>query len=171
MSRRHRVCFLILMLACTSLSSCFWSKKPKAVQVPNPPTPPPAPAAAPAPRPPPKKAGSSPAASKKVPPAAAPEPAPPPAPSPSPPGQLTQILTPQEKAQFTRSFDRSTASARAALARISGRTLTHDQSESVSLINALLSQAAAARESDLSVAAQLARRAELLARDLSNSLR
>jgi hypothetical protein len=39
------------------------------------------------------------------------------------------------------------------------------------MIKALLSQAEAARANDLSVAAQLARRAELLARDLAASLR
>jgi len=41
----------------------------------------------------------------------------------------------------------------------------------LNLIKALLSQSEAARANDLSVAAQLARRAELLARDLSKSLR
>lgn len=63
------------------------------------------------------------------------------------------------------------ASARALSAQASGHTLTAGQVETLNLIKALLSQAEAARSSDLSVSAQLARRAELLARDLAASLR
>jgi hypothetical protein len=67
--------------------------------------------------------------------------------------------------------DQSVTAARAAVAQSSGHTLSGEQAETVRMIKALLSQAEAARTTDLSVAAQLARRAELLARDLAASLR
>jgi hypothetical protein len=163
------------------MSGCFFSKKPKAVQVPNPPAPaqasaPPA-ASAPAPATTQKKASRSPR-KKAEPPAQAAVPATPVAPATpataaptASPGQLGQILSPEEKAQLTRSLDQSVTSARALVARSSGRTLSVDQLETVKMIRALVAQAEAARASDLSVAAQLARRAELLARDLAASLR
>ena len=49
--------------------------------------------------------------------------------------------------------------------------MSADQLETVKMIRSLVARAEAARASDLSVAAQLARRAELLARDLAASLR
>jgi hypothetical protein len=72
---------------------------------------------------------------------------------------------------LTRSLDQSTASARSILAQSAGRSLSGQQMETVKQIRTLLAQAEAARTKDLSVAAQLARRAELLARDLATSLR
>jgi hypothetical protein len=49
--------------------------------------------------------------------------------------------------------------------------LPRDQADTLNLVNVLLEQAQAARTSDLPVAVQLAHRAELLARDLSASVR
>ena len=174
MNRRTRVHGVIVALTCIGMSGCFFSRKPKAVQVPNPPAPAPAQAPAPAPSPAPasstKKAGVAPRRRVEAPPQPAPDAAPAPAPAASP-AQLGQILTPAEKAQLTQSLDQSMSAARAVLARVAGRSLARDQTDTVNLIKALLTQAEAARGSDLSVAAQLARRAELLARDLSSSVR
>jgi len=84
--------------------------------------------------------------------------------------QLGQILTAEEKSQLTHNLDQSLSAARGALAKIAGHQMTTEESDTASRVIALLSQAEAARESDLSVAAQMARRAELLARSLSNSI-
>lgn len=103
-------------------------------------------------------------------PAATPAPAAAPAPAASP-RQLGQILTADERTQLTRSLDQSLSAARAAVARVSGHPLPRDQADTLNLVNVLLEQAQAARTSDLPVAVQLAHRAELLARDLSASVR
>ena len=59
--------------------------------------------------------------------------------------------------------------ARGSLAQVSGRTLTADQSETMRMARSFLSQAEKARPSDLGLAAQLAHRAEVLARSLADS--
>jgi hypothetical protein len=81
------------------------------------------------------------------------------------------MLSPEERAELTQSLDRNLSNARQAMSRLSGHSLTTEQSQTVSLVQSLLAQADKARHSDLTVAAQLARRAELLARDLLNSVR
>jgi hypothetical protein len=52
---------------------------------------------------------------------------------------------------------------------VSGRNLTADQSETMRMARSFLSQAEKARQSDLGMAAQLAHRAEVLARSLEDS--
>ncbi|MBI4893884.1 MAG: hypothetical protein HY821_24925, partial [Acidobacteria bacterium] len=61
--------------------------------------------------------------------------------------------------------------ARQTLTRLTGRALSRDQAETASRIRSFLSQADEAQAKDPSLAAQLARRAELLARDLLNSVK
>ena len=90
---------------------------------------------------------------------------------PPPPPAFGQILTPQQQAEFRRSYQQSAQFARQTLSQLSGRALSRDQADTANRIRSFLSQADEAQSKDPSVAAQLARRAELLARDLLNSLR
>ena len=107
------------------------------------------------------------AAPALAPEAAPPEPAPPPPAPATSPAQLREMLTPAQRTELTRNLNQSLSAARDALARTMGRTLTEDQQETANLARTLVSQAEAARKTDLPLAAQLARRAELLARSVS----
>ena len=71
------------------------------------------------------------------------------------------MLSPEERAELTQSLDRNLSNARQAMSRLSGHSLTTEQSQTVSLVQSLLAQADKARHSDLTVATQLARRADL----------
>jgi hypothetical protein len=70
-----------------------------------------------------------------------------------------------------RSYQQSAQFARQTLSQLSGRALSQDQADTANRVRSFLSQADEAQSKDASVAAQLARRAELLARDLLNSFR
>ncbi len=105
------------------------------------------------------------------PPKPKPEPAQAPAQPPAPPPAFGQILTPQQQTEFRRSYQQSAQIARQTLSHLSGRALSRDQADTANRIRSFLSQADEAQSKDPSVAAQLARRAELLARDLLNSFR
>ena len=102
-------------------------------------------------------------------------PAPPPAviapPPPPPAPSLGEILTPRQQAEYRRSWQQSSGLARQALTKLTGRALTPDQSDNASRIRSFLTQADDAATKDPASAAQLARRAELLARDLIDTLR
>jgi hypothetical protein len=76
------------------------------------------------------------------------------------------MLTPDERADLSRAVDQSLLSARQNLSEASTQTLSPQQAETVNLVRAFVSQAERARETDLTTAAQLARRAEVLARSL-----
>jgi hypothetical protein len=89
----------------------------------------------------------------------------PPAPPPSP-APLGQMLTQQERADLNRALDQSLSSTRHSLSEIAERSLSPDEAETLNLVRAFLSQAERVRSTDLNTAAQLARRAELLARSL-----
>jgi hypothetical protein len=151
---------------------CLWHKKhapPQAAQTPRP-TAPKRAAARKAARStakgaaPPHRRASRPAphAQAAQPPSA---PVGPPAP-PASPEPLGQMLTEQERADLNRALDQSLSSTRQSLSEISERSLSPDQAETVNLVRAFISQAERARSTDLNTAAQLARRAELLARSL-----
>jgi hypothetical protein len=174
----------VLALACGGTQGCFWHRKPQPT-VQTPPVPqPPAPSSSsskPKARSTAKTAHrahhSTKAASRvKTPPAPAavvgpPPPATPvgpPAPPPPPvdPAPLAEMLTPDEKADLRRALDRSLSSVRRNLSELSTQTLSPQQAETANLVRAFVSQAERARETDLTTAAQLARRAELLARSL-----
>jgi hypothetical protein len=156
---------LLLVALCASNSACWWSKKP--TQTTRRTTLPPRPAAK-------KKAAAKPKLAgrrqeqqatreqpKEQPKAAESGPAPP----------LGQLLSQEERAELTQSLDRNLSDARQAMSRLSGHALTPEQFQAVSLVQSLLAQADKARHTDLAVAAQLARRAGLLARDLLTSVR
>jgi hypothetical protein len=104
---------------------------------------------------------------------AAPKPAPPPpAPEPEPPSspRLGQIFTADQLRDYNRTLDDSMTRARTVLAVAAGRRLNAQQSEMVVRIRTFMMQAELARQKDLVTAVNLARRADLLARDLSGSL-
>jgi hypothetical protein len=89
----------------------------------------------------------------------------------APPPAFGQILTPQQQTELRRAYQQSAQFARQTLSQLSGRTLSQDQADTANRVRSFLSQADEAQSKDPSAAAQLARRAELLARDLLNSLR
>jgi hypothetical protein len=102
---------------------------------------------------------------------AVPKPVPPP-PPPEPPAspRLGQMFTADQLRDYNRALDESMARARTVLAVAAGRRLNQQQSELVVRIRTFMMQAEQARQKDLVTAVNLARRADLLARDLSGSL-
>jgi len=172
--------FALAAVMALSAGGCTWFRRTPAP--PPPATPAPAPASPQLPPPAPEALSPRP----KPDPAQAPVPPPPPPtavhppkpkadpvqapaqPPPSPPA-FGQILTPQQQTEFRRSYQQSAQFARQTLRELSGRPLTRDQADTANRIRSFLSQADEAQSKDPSAAAQLARRAELLARDLVNS--
>jgi len=152
---------LLLVGLCASYSACWWSKTP--ARTTNRTTPPPRPAtkkkAAAKPKPPGGRHEQR--ATREQPRSAGSGPAPP----------LVQMLSRAERAELTQSLDRNLSDARQAMSRLPGHALTSEQFQSVSLVQSLLAQADKARYTDLAIAAELARRASLLARDLVTSVR
>ena len=104
--------------------------------------------------------------------AAAPRATPPPAPPPETPPlpRLGQIFTAVQLREYNQTLDQSLEHVRRALAIAAGKTLNADQSEIVNRIRTFQKQAEQAREQDLVTAVNLARRADLLARDLLDRL-
>jgi len=109
---------------------------------------------------------------------ATPKPAKPPkSPDPAPaapqaaaPARLSEILPPERQAELSNSLNHSLAIAHKVLAQIQTRSLTPDQSEKAGLVRMFTRRAEAARESDPSVAALLAKRAQVLAESLAASI-
>lgn len=173
------------------MSSCGFHKAPRAFN------PPPVAAKAPAPIPPAPEIASPPEAAfepvvydfplQTDPSSQFPEPPPPPrpprpvanipkpqpAPNEAPPApalRLSQILTPEESRRNNQELDQYTDSARKALTRVAGRNLTPEQKDIAERVQTYLTQAEQAREQDLVTAVNLARRADLLAKDLLERL-
>lgn len=121
--------------------------------LPEPPKPP-APAKAPPPRPP---ATAAPSASVVEPT------------TPAPPRPV-QIYTAEEQREFNRELDDSLNRVRQALARVENRSLNAEQRDIVNRIKTFQQQAEQERNQDLVAAVSLARRADLLARDLVGRL-
>lgn len=172
--------FALALTLMAATTGCSWfGRKPKA-----PPTPPaPAPVVTPEPQPPQPQAQPDPPQPEPQPPAPQPAPVPQPqqpqppkpkpqspAPRPAPPA-FGQILTPRQQQDLLKSYQQSTAAARNVLNRIQGRALSRDQAETANRIRSFLLQAQEAQAKDPSTAAQLAHRAEVLARDLQATLR
>lgn len=151
---------LLLAALCASNSACWWSKPARTTNR-TPPPPPPAARKKAAAKSKPAGGRQEPRATREPPKAAGSAPAP----------QLGQMLSQEERAELTRSLDRNLSDARQAMSRLSGHALTSEQSQSASLVQSLLTQADKARHTDLAIAAELARRAGLLARDLLTSVR
>lgn len=121
------------------------------------------PSAPPPPPPPPRRPATATA------PRTAPPPAPPPPETPPLP-KLGQIFTAAQLREYNRTLDQSLEEVRRVLAIAAGKTLNADQSEIVNRIRTFQRQAEQAREQDLVTAVNLARRADLLARDLLERL-
>jgi hypothetical protein len=84
--------------------------------------------------------------------------------------RLAQLLTPEEQRENTRTLDESLERVNRTLAIVEGKNLTADQKETVLRIRTFRKQAEQAREQDLMTAVILARRADLLAKDLLERL-
>ena len=84
--------------------------------------------------------------------------------------RLAQILTPEESRRNNQDLDQYTDSARKALGRVAGRALTPEQKDIAERVQTYLTQAEQARDQDLVTAVNLARRADLLAKDLLDRL-
>ena len=96
-----------------------------------------------------------------------PKPQPAPNETPSAPAlRLSQILTPEESRRNTQELDQYTESVKKALTKVAGRNLTPEQKDIAERVQTYLTQAEQAREKDLVTAVKLARRADLLAKDL-----
>lgn len=87
----------------------------------------------------------------------------------APAASLKEILTPERQAELGISLQQSLAAARKILAQLGTRDLTAAQSEKAGLVRVFIRRAEAAKETDLDVAAELAKRARLLAENLAAS--
>ena len=111
---------------------------------------------------------------KRQPVAVAPKtvPTPPPDPQPEvvPPPRLGQVFTAEQLRDFNRSYDDSLDRVRKAVAAMEKKALNAEQAQMLESIRAFQKQAEQAHEQDLLTAVNLARRADLLARDLLGRL-
>ena len=179
------------LFAALSTSSCWFKKQPAVFTPPPVAAQPPIPEATPLPPPgdivtaTPEGPPSTPLSIPQVPGPRPPQPAkrPPlvatpkaPTPTPSTEGPATpiprlgQILRPDQEREYNRTIDESLGRVRAALAKVEGRRLSRQQSDVVSRIRSFQKQAEQARVQDLVTAVNLARRADLLAKDLVERL-
>jgi hypothetical protein len=126
---------------------------------------PPAEAPPPAPKPNPFPPSANPPRNN-TPPAVRPAPS---APSPAP--ALGAILTAEKRRQLDAEYVADLGQANQILGRLSGRSLSAEQRDSVSRAQAFIRQAAQFHDRDLATAAELARRARVLTQDLASSLR
>jgi len=113
------------------------------------------------------------APARRPPTAAAPRTTPPPvAPTPEavPAPKLGQIFTAVQLREYNQALDQSLERVRRALAIAAGKNLNANQTEVVNRIRTFQKQAEQARDQDLVTAVNLARRADLLARDLLERL-
>jgi hypothetical protein len=109
---------------------------------------------------------------RTTPPAVAPKPpavATPTEVAPAPP-RLAQLYSVEEQREHARTLDETIERVNRNLASIEGKNLTQEQKEQVERIKTYLKQAEQAREQDLLTAVSLARRADLLAKDLLERL-
>jgi len=96
-----------------------------------------------------------------------PKPQPAPNETPSAPAlRLSQILTPEEFRRNTQDLEKYTESVKSLLAKVAGKKLTPDQKDIAERVQTYLTQAEQARDQDLVTAVNLAKRADLLAKDL-----
>lgn len=86
------------------------------------------------------------------------------------PPKLGQIFTPEQARQYNQALQESFTRVDSALAKLEGKRLTAEQVETADRIRTFRRQAEQAREQDLVTAVSLARRADLLAKDLLGRL-
>lgn len=171
MIRSVTACTILICLV--SPLGCTWHRKAKLL-----PPPPLIPAYPSAPAGPPAASTKSPGprtspASRATPAMPRPHVSPTPAPEPAQAAssaRLSEILSPERKAELSNSLNHSLAIANKVLTRIQTHSLTPDQSDKAGLVRMFATRAEAARESDLAVAALLAKRAQLLAESLAASI-
>jgi hypothetical protein len=84
--------------------------------------------------------------------------------------RLGQIFTQEQQREYNRTIDESLERVRQNLEKIAAKRLTADQSREAESIRTFQRQAEQAREQDLLTAVNLARRADLLAKDLLQRL-
>jgi hypothetical protein len=84
--------------------------------------------------------------------------------------RLGQIYTAEQAREYNRTIDDSLERVRRALIAVSGKNLTAGQTQIAESIRTFQRQAESAREQDLVTAVSLARRADLLAKDLIQRL-
>jgi len=90
--------------------------------------------------------------------------------APAPP-KLAQLYSPEEQREHVRTLDETMERVNRNLAILEGKNLTPEQKEEVERIRTYKKQAEQAREQDLLLTAvSLARRADLLAKDLLERL-
>ena len=89
-----------------------------------------------------------------------------PQPDPQPPPRLGQILSPEQIREYNRTLDESLDRVHKILTVLARKHLSGTQAQILSQIRVFAKQAEEAREQDLMTAALLARRADLLAKDL-----
>ncbi len=195
MSRSRFLVAIFLLASISATTSCWPFKKSKPKPVPTAPRPTPAqiePAPQPlppppelAPKEPPTKAPEGvpeqppslpPPPSKKRPSALgppvqsqAPSATPPSTPAPAP--QLRPILGAQQRQEFEGLIRERVARARQALSAVRGKSLSRSQRTVVGQIETFIRQAEQARSDDLIRAGNLAERADVLAKDLMQSIR
>ncbi len=92
---------------------------------------------------------------------------PPTEPVPAPP-KLGQMLTPEQTREYNRTIDESLDRVRKIVVTMSRRTLTPDQTEILNRVLVFQRQAEENRAQDLMVAVSLAKRADVLAKDLQD---
>lgn len=80
--------------------------------------------------------------------------------------RLGQIYTPEQVREYTRTLDESLDRVKKALVTLGNRSLNAEQKDTLDRILTFQKQAEQAREQDLVAAVNLAKRADLLARDL-----
>jgi hypothetical protein len=83
---------------------------------------------------------------------------------------LGQLITPEQAAEYRRAYDVNSAAATRILGSVTTRKLETGQIATAERIRSFLQQASEARANDWSLAASLARRAAVLARELAERL-
>jgi len=193
--RRNLAGCALVVTASMASSSCFFGhKQPARVFIPPPQPPSTSAAKTPPPdlpAPPPVAASEDASQAPKVPESAVvltppppapakrvPKPAPkaqvtppPPTPDPSPSvAPMRQIFTPQQLEAYNRSLKESFDRVDGALAKLEGKKLNPGQLQTADRIRTFRKQAEQVREQDLVTAVSLAKRADLLAKDLLGHL-
>lgn len=87
-----------------------------------------------------------------------------------PPPRLAQIFTPEQMRENTKALDESLDKVNREVTQLEGKNLNAEQKETVERIKTFRKQAEQVREQDLMTAVILAKRAEVLAKDLLEHL-